>query len=744
MFKNTITILLYICCCCGSYAQHPNAVYLTRARFITGDSSAWRVPAYDDTRWNTITAGKVWQEQGYRDYHGYAWYRIHVTIPSRLKQQGFWRDSLRIFLAHVNDVDETYLNGVLIGKTGAFPDEAGGYISKWPAVRAYHVAAANPAIHWDQENVIAVKVYDGGGSGGIFMGDPYIDMLEKTDGLHITAAMDSIHYLQDKAIVPLTVYNEFNTPFSGVLHITIHDAVVKKDIDQTTIPLALQPFEKRAYTFTVRNTSGITFATTCTENHTSLTLAQTQTIPYILTPPATASPQINSAAITAVRPGSPFLFRIAASGHKPMQYHATGLPAGLICDAATGIITGSIQDSGTYQVQVTVSNQVGIARQAMTIHAGKALALTPPMGWNSWNCWGISVSADKVKRSAQALIDKGLIDYGWSYINIDDGWEADARGADHAIQVNSKFGDMKALGDWLHIRGLKFGIYSSPGPKTCGGYLGSYQYEKEDAATYAQWGVDYLKYDWCSYSNIVRGDTSLDAYIHPYMLMGNELRKQSRDILYSLCQYGMKEVWKWGAQVDAQCWRTTGDIEDTWESLYRIGFAQHSLYPYAGPGHWNDPDMMIVGQVGWGESLHASRLTPDEQYTHVSLWSLLAAPLLIGCDLDKLDAFTLNLLTNREVLAINQDVLGKQAQRLISRDSTQVWVKPLANGSKAIGFFNMGTTYRTITIPWQELAVAVQPQVRDVWRQKDLGRVKNGYTALIAPHGVQLIQVQAP
>jgi len=203
-------------------------------------------------------------------------------------------------------------------------------------------------------------------------------------------------------------------------------------------------------------------------------------------------------------------------------------------------------------VEITVSNSLGRTRQQFNIIAGAMLALTPPMGWNSWNCWGINVSSDKVKQSAQALIDKGLIDYGWTYINIDDGWQRPVRAADSSVVPNEKFDDMIALGSWLHSHGLKFGIYSSPGPRTCGGYLGSYRNEEKDAATYAAWGVDYLKYDWCSYDDIAKNDSALVTFIKPYAIMDEALLKQKRDIVYNLCQYGMRDVWKWGAQVHAQ------------------------------------------------------------------------------------------------------------------------------------------------------------------------------------------------
>lgn len=308
---------------------------------------------------------------------------------------------------------------------------------------------------------------------------------------------------------------------------------------------------------------------------------------------------------------------------------------------------------------------------------------------------------------------------------------------------------MKKLGDWLHGNGLKFGIYSSPGPRTCGGYLGSYQHEMQDATTYANWGIDYLKYDWCSYGEIHdRNDTTLASYKKPYQVMQEALQKQKRDIVYSLCQYGMKNVWEWGETVNGNCWRTTGDIEDTWESLSSIGFKQVKQNTYAKPGRWNDPDMMIVGQVGWGDHLHPTRLTPDEQYTHVSLWSLLSAPLLIGCDLSKLDDFTLNLLTNDEVIAINQDIMGRQAKQMLVKNDPggvdyQVWMKELEDGSKAIGIFNMTDKSEVVRFHWNELLLSNSQLVRDVWRQQDLGTFNGMFSTRVAAHGVTLIKITA-
>lgn len=219
------------------------------------------------------------------------------------------------------------------------------------------------------------------------------------------------------------------------------------------------------------------------------------------------------------------------------------------------------------------------------------------------------------------------------------------------------------------------------------------------------------------------------------------LRSQKRDIVYSLCQYGMKEVWKWGAKVDGNCWRTTGDITDTWKSLSHIGFNQTVQYPFAQPGRWNDPDMLIVGEVGWGENLHPTNLNPDEQYTHISLWCLLSAPLLIGCDISRLNDFTLNLLTNDEVLAVDQDPLGKQARQVIANIDYQVWVKELEDGSRAIGIFNISEEHMKISINWNELGLPENGKVRDLWRQKELGNFKEKFTTKVVPHGVMLIKV---
>jgi len=350
------------------------------------------------------------------------------------------------------------------------------------------------------------------------------------------------------------------------------------------------------------------------------------------------------------------------------------------------------------------------------------------------------VSDEKVRASAKVMLEK-LSDHGWSYINIDDGWQ-DKRNDKGEILPNNKFPDMKGLADYVHGLGLKMGIYSSPGTLTCGGYAASYQHEEQDARTYAQWGIDYLKYDWCSYSQVAPPSPSLEDYKKPYFVMREALNKNNRDIIYSLCQYGMGDVWKWGAEVGGNSWRTTGDITDTWASLSSIGFVQDKSSAFSKPGHFNDPDMLIVGKVGWGPGLHDTRLTPDEQYTHISLWSLLSAPLLIGCDLSQSDDFTLSLLSNDEVLAIDQDALGKQARKMLEKDSWQVWVKELDDGTKAIGIFNLGDKALKETFHFSDIQLPAHLKFRDVWRQQDLGVFTNSYSGSIPSHGVLLLKAK--
>ncbi|MGQ9505436.1 MAG: NPCBM/NEW2 domain-containing protein [Thermogutta sp.] len=481
----------------------------------------------------------------------------------------------------------------------------------------------------------------------------------------------------------------------------------------------------------------------------------------ILTPKPGPAPQLNHARRYGCRPGRPFLYRIPCTGERPLRLSAVGLPASLSLDPDTGIITGQApQQRGEYVVQLTAQNQHGRDEGSWTIVVGDTLALTPPMGWNSWYIHYHRVSDADMRAAADAMISTGMADYGYCYVNIDDCWMVKPGSEDPvlggpprdesgAVRPNKKFPDMKALTDYIHTKGLKAGIYISPGPLTCAGYVGSYQHEETDAKKFAEWGFDFLKYDWCSYGRVVQAKKRED-FMKPYQLMGNILKNLDRDIVFNLCQYGMDSVWEWGAKVGGNCWRTTGDLGLEGGSLnrgiYQVGLKNAKLWEYAGPGHWNDPDYLLIGWVGEARVAGEGRptpLTPNEQYSHMSMWCLMAAPLIFSGDMTKLDDFTLNVLCNREVIAIDQDILGQQA-RIVRQTATElVLAKPLADGSLAVGMFNLGELPQTMTITWKELDRQGPQLVRDLWRQQDLGVSKDGYTAEIGRHGVILVRLTA-
>jgi alpha-galactosidase len=453
-----------------------------------------------------------------------------------------------------------------------------------------------------------------------------------------------------------------------------------------------------------------------------------------------AAPRINPPRITGGTPGRPFLFRIPATGDAPLTFAARDLPDGLTLDASTGIITGALAREGRNEVTIDVSNARGRATAALTIVGGPdALALTPPLGWNSWNVWGGSVDDGKVRAAADAMVASGLAAHGYQYINIDDGWEG-ARDANGVLQPNDKFPDMKALADYVHGKGLKIGIYSSPGPRTCQGLPGSQGHEAIDARTWAEWGFDLLKYDWCSYGSTDPTQAVADLQ-KPFVVMRQALDAVNRDVVYSLCQYGMGKVWEWGAEVGGNLWRTTGDLTDVWSNMAAVGFRQDDKVRWSKPGHWTDPDMLVVGKVGWGPNVHDTRLTPNEQITHISLWSIQAAPLLLGADMTGFDDFTRDLMTNAEVLEINQDPLGRAASRVYVRERLELWARPLADGSIAAGLFNRSLQAVEMTATWDELGITGARTVRDLWQQRDLGVVDTAFTARVPAHGAVLVRI---
>ncbi len=480
----------------------------------------------------------------------------------------------------------------------------------------------------------------------------------------------------------------------------------------------------------------------------------------ILTPKPGPRPRINGARVFGVRPGSPFLFTIAATGERPMTFAAEKLPEGLVLDPATGRISGRLARPGEYRTTLVATNRLGSDRKPFRVVCGDTLALTPHMGWNSWYVWENHVTEAIMRRAAQAMVTSGLIDHGYTYVNIDDCWAVKpgsddpdlggpARDTQGRVLPNKRFPDMKGLTDFVHSLGLKVGIYTSPGPLTCAGHTGALGHEAEDAARFAAWGFDFLKYDWCSYDSVAKDKGSAELQ-KPYRLMSALLRKQNRDIVLNLCQYGMGQVWKWGAEVGGNSWRTAGDLGGSFEgigaALFRDGFdlyAGESLHLYGGPGHWNDPDYLLLGYLSnWKGQTVPTPLTPDEQYAHVSLWCLLAAPLILSGDITRLDDFTLGLLTNDEVIDVDQDPLGRPGRRMSKEGDLEVWARPLEDGSLAVGLFNRGQIPATVSARFSDLGVSGPQEARDLWRQKDLGRFTGAYSAGVAPHGVVLVRLK--
>ena len=487
---------------------------------------------------------------------------------------------------------------------------------------------------------------------------------------------------------------------------------------------------------------------------------------YILTPQPSLKPKINSAKLFGATPGNPFLYTIAATGQKPISFSATNLPKGLNLDSKTGIITGSINEIGTYKATLKAKNARGEAIKELTIKIGDTIALTPPIGWNGWNSWEAAIDREKVIASADAMVKTGLKDHGWTYINIDDAWQGKRGGSYDALQPNEKFPDIKGMFDYIHSMGLKVGVYSTPYISSYAGYVGAssdfekggethesiivnrrsfnriakYRFEEADARQMAEWGVDFLKYDW-------RIDVNSSER------MQKALKQSGRDIVFSLSNNApFEKVTDWVRT--SQMYRTGPDIKDSWTSLYLTSFSLDKWSSYTGPGHWADPDMMIVGKVSIGPVMHDSRLTPDEQYSHVSMFSLLAAPLLIGCPIEQLDAFTLNLLSNDEVIEINQDALGKGGRLVLNEKGVEIWQKPLEDGSYAIGLFNTADFGKTpesyfhwgnekpkaYTLDLAKIGLAGKYKVRDVWKQKDLGTFTHSFKTEIRHHGVVLLR----
>ncbi len=361
---------------------------------------------------------------------------------------------------------------------------------------------------------------------------------------------------------------------------------------------------------------------------------------------------------------------------------------------------------------------------ATSAQTSASLAPTPPMGWNSWNKFGCNVSDKLIREMADAVVSSGMQAAGYQYVNIDDCWQVSRDPSGTIVADPARFpSGIKALADYVHGKGLKLGIYTDAGTGTCEKRPGSLNHEVQDAKTYASWGIDYVKIDWCNAEG-------LDPEVQ-YAKLRDALANSGRPIVFSICNWGVKTPWRWGPAT-GNLWRTTGDINDTYERMSLIGFGQNGLEKFAGPGHWNDPDMLEVGNGG---------MKRDEYRTHMALWALLAAPLLAGNDLRNMSPETKELLLNSEVLAVDQDAKGVQGHRVWEEGPLEIWVKPLADGGHAVGLFNRSESATKMTLDFKSIGAPAPAKLRDLLDHKDLGTAQNSYSAEVPKHGVVLVKV---
>ncbi len=475
----------------------------------------------------------------------------------------------------------------------------------------------------------------------------------------------------------------------------------------------------------------------------------------ILTPRPQPQPRINGPLVYGCRPGHPFLYRIPCQGERPIRFSVKGLPKELKLDPETGIISGITPKTGEYKVVIQAVNSKGKNKRDFKIVAGDKLALTPPMGWNHWYAHYDRITDKMMREAADVMISSGMADVGYEYVNIDDCWMNAPKNNDPMrvgplrneqgnMLPNRHFPDMKGLTGYIHAKGLKAGIYSSPGTLTCGGFAGSWQHEEQDARQFADWGFDFLKYDWCSYSKIAGQDKSLEAYKKPYRQMGTILKSLDRDVVFNLCQYGMGDVWKWGGEVGGHCWRTSGDLGFELDRIFDVALKNSEYRQYSKPGEWNDPDYIQIGWIGTAKKMGIPELNPMSapmQYAYMSMWSLMAAPLIYSGDMSKLDEFTLNVLCNPEVIEVNQDPLGECALVIKKSDDRFLMVKNLVDGSIAVGLFNRGKAAAEVTADWSELKISGKHSVRDLWHQKNRGVFNQKFSAMVPSNGVVMLKI---
>jgi alpha-galactosidase len=721
-------------------------------KFITGDSLQWAKPTYNDAHWRPIKTGSAWENQGYKEYDGYAWYRVKVFIPEELRNFSSLKDEVLVNIGGIDNFNQCFLNGFLIGQNleTVTDDTLIGPIDKgqasWRDNKIYKLKASDPRILWGKINCIAVRVLDINGNGGMWSGTPSISVVDVDHYLKLSVRENSFIIDQPggKTTKTISITNTSERyTFNGKVNIHCLNATKGITLLDSIVTVTLHPNGCENITFSIKNNfkdiSPIYYDFKVEGS--GKTFKEKEYLPYLLTPSLSDRPLLHNVSRYGVRSGHPVFYKVPATGVEPKTYRVKNLPDGLVIDSKTGVISGTIKHKGEYILQLKVSNSVGEDTKELKIIVGDKICLTPPMGWNTYYCYWNEVKGDQVLNTTRLMKESGLIDHGYSFINIDDGWSGE-RDKNGNIAPNEKFGSIKEIGDYVHQNGLKFGIYNSPGKRTCGGFTGTYGHEAQDIKTYADWEVDYLKYDWCSYDDL--GDvTKLSDLKKPYFLMKQKLDSVNRDIIFSLCQYGLGDVWKWGREVGGNLWRTTFDVTDSWESLHNIAFQQYKHIEFAGPGGWNDPDMLLCGWFNGGSVLHPSKLTFPEQYTQFTLWSLLSAPLMLSCELSKLDPVTRSIISNDEVISIDQDGLGKPAKKILDKNDIQIYIKELENGQKAIGVFNLGEKDTSICIHFDELGLQKSLIVRNVWEQRDLGRCNKTLGFFVSSHGCALFKISS-
>ncbi len=460
-------------------------------------------------------------------------------------------------------------------------------------------------------------------------------------------------------------------------------------------------------------------------------------------------PVLYGPTVVGVSSGRPLLHRIGASGAGKLAFKAAPLPPGLTLDAATGILSGKIAVPGKYPISLTVTGPAGKATGKLTVICAKdGIARTPPMGWSAWNLYGETVTGDAVRRQAEWLIKTGLAAHGYTYVLLDDTWQGRRDTVTGELTSNRRLGDIASLAAYLHARGLKFGLYSSPNEETCAGFSGSMDHEEQDARTFAKWGADYLKYDWCD-AKSRRGTTTSVMLKEAFGKMKAALDRTDRDIFFAINPYGYAVASQWGQEVGANSWWTVSQLNETWESVSRSGFDVAFKDSDAGPGHWNDLGWLYIGKVGSATiNPHFTKLTADEQKAQFSLWCLQAAPLILSCDLTNLNPNTFYpvtsaILTNDEVIAIDQDALGKPATP-VDGTNNEIWSRPLADGTVAVGCFNRRGVARTMTVRLEALELTGAQPVRDLWQRKNLGAKSGEWSVTVPAHGVSLFKVGKP